>query len=82
MIVCSCTRVTDTDIARRSPGCAPRPLHADHPRQIYRALGKAPDCGGCIRLFVEKMRADDNLAVPVELRNLRHQPRQAQVEEV
>ena len=52
------------------------------PGKIYRALGKKPDCGGCIRLFVEKMRADDNLAVPVELRNLRHKPRKAQAEEV
>ena len=28
------------------------------PGKIYRALGKAADCGGCIRLFVEQMRAD------------------------
>ena len=47
------------------------------PGKIYRALGKSPDCGGCIRLFVEKMREDDNLAVPVELRNLRREPRRA-----
>ena len=47
------------------------------PGKIYRALGKSAECGGCIRLFVEKMRADDNLAVPVELRNLQGPARPA-----
>ena len=83
MIVCSCTRITDTDIAQAIAWMrAADPYTLITPGKIYRALGKAPDCGGCIRLFVEKMRADDNLAVPVELRNLRNQPRRAQMEEV
>jgi bacterioferritin-associated ferredoxin len=83
MIVCSCTRVTDTDIAQAIAWMrASDPYTLITPGKIYRALGKKPDCGGCIRLFVEKMRADDNLAVPVELRNLRHKPRRAQAEEV
>ena len=83
MIVCSCTRVTDTDIAQAIAWMrASDPYTLITPGKIYRALGKKPDCGGCIRLFVEKMRADDNLAVPVELRNLRDKPRRAQAEEV
>jgi bacterioferritin-associated ferredoxin len=38
------------------------------PGKVYRALGKSPDCGGCIRLFVENMRANDKLKVPTGLR--------------
>ena len=34
------------------------------PGQHHRALGKTAECGGCIRLFVEQMRRDGNLAVP------------------
>ncbi|HET9068469.1 MAG TPA: (2Fe-2S)-binding protein, partial [Amaricoccus sp.] len=41
------------------------------PGKIYRALGKSAECGGCIRLFVERMRRDENFAVPAELRGLR-----------
>lgn len=71
MIVCSCTGVTDRDIhetiawIRASDARAPVT-----PSKIYRALGKAPRCGGCIRLFVERMRADDGSGVPDELRAL------------
>ena len=51
------------------------------PGKIYRALGKRPECGGCIRLFVDKMRCNDRLGVPAELRNLRRRARVARVEE-
>ena len=65
MIVCSCSRVTDTDIRQAIAWMrASDPYTLITPGKIYRALGKSADCGGCIRLFVEKMRADDNLAVP------------------
>jgi hypothetical protein len=37
------------------------------PGKIYRALGKSAECGGCIRLFVERMRSDAQTAVPAEL---------------
>jgi hypothetical protein len=40
--------------------------------KICRALGKLSECGGCIRLFVERMRSDARMAVPAELRWLRH----------
>ena len=83
MIVCSCCRVTDTDIRDAIAWMrASDPYTLITPGKIYRALGKSADCGGCIKLFVEKMREDDNLAVPRELRGLRRQPRKARLEEV
>ncbi len=69
MIVCSCTGVTDRDIRQAIAWMrASDPYTLITPGKIYRALGKAADCGGCVRLFVEQMRTDANLAVPVELR--------------
>jgi len=41
------------------------------PRKVYRALGKSADCGGCIALFVDTMRQNENLEVPMHLRGLR-----------
>jgi xanthine/CO dehydrogenase XdhC/CoxF family maturation factor len=37
------------------------------PGKIYRALGKSTECGGCIRLFVERMRSDAQTAAAAEL---------------
>ncbi len=75
MIVCSCTGVTDRDIRDAIAWMrAADPYTLITPGRIYRALGKSVDCGGCIRLFVDTMRKDDNLAVPRELRNLRRKP--------
>ena len=72
MIVCSCARVTDTDIREAIAWMrASDPHTLITPGKVYRALGKSPECGGCIRHFVERMRDDDNLAVPLELRRLR-----------
>jgi bacterioferritin-associated ferredoxin len=72
VIVCSCARVTDRDIEQAIAWMrAADPYTLITPGKIYRSLGKAPECGGCIRLFVERMRTDDNLAVPAELRGLR-----------
>lgn len=72
MIVCSCTGVTDRDIRDAIAWMrASDPYVLITPGRIYRALGKKPDCGGCIRLFVARMRADENLAVPSELSQLR-----------
>jgi len=83
MIVCSCCRVTDTDIRDAIAWMrAADPYTLITPGKIYRALGKSAECGGCIRLFVERMRADDNLAVPVELRGLRRKERRVRLEEV
>jgi len=75
MIVCSCTGVTDRDIREAIAWMrASDPYTLITPGKIYRALGKSVECGGCIRLFVDKMRNDDNLAVPTELRGLRGLP--------
>ena len=65
MIVCSCTGVTDRDIRDAIAWMrASDPYALITPGKIYRALGTSADCGGCIRLFVARMRADANLAVP------------------
>ncbi|MBP7240627.1 bacterioferritin-associated ferredoxin [Amaricoccus sp.] len=72
MIVCSCTGVTDRDIRQAIAWMrASDPLTLITPGKIYRALGKSANCGGCVRLFIEHIRSDENFAVPVELRNLR-----------
>ena len=82
MIVCSCCRVTDTDIRDAIAWMrAADPYTLITPGKIYRALGKSAECGGCIKLFIEKTRADDNLAVPVELRGLRRKERRVRLEE-
>ncbi len=78
MIVCSCTGMTDNDIHEAVNWMrASDPLTLITPGKIYRALGKTPQCGGCIRLFVEKMRGETGLAVPRELQGLRRTARAA-----
>ncbi|HVL21593.1 MAG TPA: (2Fe-2S)-binding protein [Amaricoccus sp.] len=78
MIICSCTGMTDRDINEAVSWMrASDPLTLITPGKIYRALGKAPQCGGCIRLFVEKMRGETQLAVPRELQGLRRTARSA-----
>ena len=50
MIVCSCTGMTDRDIHEAVIWMrAADPLTLITPGKIYRALGKAPQCCGCIR---------------------------------
>jgi bacterioferritin-associated ferredoxin len=72
MIVCHCTHITDHDIhaaidwMRRSD-----PETIITPGKVYRALGKAADCGGCMSLFLDTMRKNDRFEVPMELRALR-----------
>lgn len=72
MIICSCSRVTDHDIHQAIAWMrASDPYALVTPGKIYRALGKTPQCGGCIRLFVDTMRSDENLAVPAAVQGLR-----------
>ena len=68
MIICSCAGVTDRDL-RQAIGWmrASDPYALVTPGKIYRVLGKAPRCGGCIRLFVEQMPSDEQTAVPADL---------------
>ena len=72
MIVCHCQTITDHDIRAAVDWMRA----SDHdtvitPGKIYHALGKRPDCGGCMPLFLDTMRQCDNLAVPPILRGLK-----------
>ena len=64
MIICSCQGITDHDIR-----AAVTWMRASDPDtvitagKIYRALGKRADCGGCMSLFLDTMRACDKLGV-------------------
>ncbi len=72
MIVCHCTNITDHDIRAAIDWMrAADPQTIITPGKIYHALGKSADCGGCMPLFLDTMRADDNLKVPMQLRTLR-----------
>jgi bacterioferritin-associated ferredoxin len=77
MIVCHCQNITDKDIhaavdwMRRAD-----PDTVITPGKIYRALGKMADCGGCMPVFLDIMRQNDRLQVPVILRKLRQPARQ------
>jgi len=67
MIVCSCAVITSEDIHRAIAWMrAADPDTIITPGKVYRALGKRPECGGCVALFVATMRVDSNTAVPVE----------------
>lgn len=72
MIVCHCTQITDHEIHAAIDWM--RASDTDTlitPGKIYHALGKAADCGGCMPLFLDIMRSNDKMAVPVQLQNLR-----------
>jgi len=72
MIICSCAVITDKDIRRAVEWMrAADPYAVVTPGKVYRALGKSPECGGCIRLFVDSLRADLDKGLPVELSALR-----------
>lgn len=72
MIVCHCQNISDHDINAAIDWM--RAADAQTiitPRKLYRALGKAADCGGCMPLFLDTMRRNSNMEVPMQLRNLR-----------
>ncbi|ATG46258.1 ferredoxin [Celeribacter ethanolicus] len=72
MIVCSCNAITDRDIHAAIDWMrASDPETIITPGKVYRALGKAADCGGCMSLFLSTMRQNANLEVPAELRGLK-----------
>ncbi len=77
MIVCQCQGISDKDIHAAIDWMrAADQATLITPGKVYRALGKAPDCGGCLPLFVATMRGNKNLEVPVELCHLRAEARQ------
>ena len=72
MIVCHCARIRDSEIRAAVAWMrASDPHGLITPGKVYRALGKRPDCGGCVSLFVNTLRADENMPVPPILRGLR-----------
>lgn len=72
MIICSCQVISDKDVHKAIDWMRAADKTAIiTPGKIYHALGKSPECGGCIKLFVASMRANPNLEVPAELRALR-----------
>ncbi len=65
MIVCHCQNITDHDIHSAIDWM--RASDTDTvitPGKVYRALGKAADCGGCLPLFMGTMGGNPNLEVP------------------
>lgn len=72
MIICSCELISDKDIHSAIEWMrSSDPAAIITPGKIYHALGKAPNCGGCMKLFVSTMRSNKALKVPAELCGLR-----------
>ncbi|MAQ82885.1 (2Fe-2S)-binding protein [Psychromarinibacter halotolerans] len=72
MIICHCQNISDDDIHSAIDWMrASDPDTLITPGKIYRALGKAADCGGCLPLFMNTMAGNENLEVPANLRGLR-----------
>ena len=72
MIVCQCNAITDRDIHAAVDWMrAADETTIITPGKVYRALGKKPDCGDCLSLFIDTMIANPNLEVPPSLLNLR-----------
>ena len=64
MIICHCMSITDHEIRAAVDWMrAADPDTIITPRKVYRALGKAADCGGCLPLFLDTMRRCDSLPV-------------------
>ncbi len=67
MIVCHCTRITDAEIHAAVDWMrSSDPDVLITPNKVYHALGKAPNCGGCMPLFLSTMRGNDNFRIPSE----------------
>ena len=72
MIICSCQSIRDSDIHSAIDWMrSSDPKTVITPGRIYRALGKTPECGGCMKLFVATMRGNPKMGVPAELCGLR-----------
>lgn len=72
MIVCHCRNISSRDIDAAIDWMrAADPDTLITPGKVYRALGKAADCGGCLPLFLDTMRRNENLEVPMQLRAMR-----------
>lgn len=77
MKICHCANITDGDIDAAIDWMrASDPDVVITPGKIFHALGKTADCGGCVKLFVSTMKANENLAVPGDPPDLRGPHRQ------
>ena len=64
MIVCQCTGISDRDIIAAIDWMrSADPETIITPGKIYHALVKRADCGGCMPLFLDTMRACDKVGV-------------------
>lgn len=78
MIVCHCMQISDVEIRSAIDWMRTSdPETIITPGKIYRALGKRADCGGCMPLFLDTMRKNDNLGVPANLTGLRVRRKEA-----
>jgi bacterioferritin-associated ferredoxin len=65
MMICHCNGISDTEIQSAIDWMrAADPETIITPGKVYRALGKRPDCGGCLPLFLATMERNVNLQVP------------------
>lgn len=65
MLICSCAVISDHDIRNAIQWMrASDPLAVITPGKVYRALGKNPDCGGCIAHFVATMADEVTTEIP------------------
>ena len=65
MLICSCTVISDHDIRTAVKWMrSADPLALITPGKVYRALGKKPDCGGCIDHFVAAIANEVTTGVP------------------
>lgn len=72
MIICHCQSITDADVHAAIDWMrASDPGTIITPGKVYRALGKAADCGGCMPLFLSTMSKNANLEVPTLVRAAR-----------
>lgn len=79
MILCHCNQISDHDVRAAVDWMrAADPETVITPGKVWRALGKRPDCGGCLPLFLEQMGKCDTLEVPINLRGLRRATTQGQ----
>ena len=72
MIVCHCRRISDDDIHNAIDWMrSSDPDTIITPGKVYRALGTTPDCGGCVSVFLDTMRANPRLTVQGDVPVLR-----------
>ncbi|QDY69801.1 (2Fe-2S)-binding protein [Qingshengfaniella alkalisoli] len=82
MLVCHCNAITDHEIRSAVDWMrASDPETVITPGKVYRALGKRPDCGGCLPVFLATMENCDSFEVPMQLRGLRRAPTQGTQDE-